>query len=137
MGPVNGLAVLVAAMIALVVSMVWYGPLHGRARLEELGPGGLGHRIAPLRTLAISFALLLLSSAMIGHMFARVGAATLAAKPWLYLMMSGGLAIAFVIPAMWINYLNLRISLRLALIDAGFWLSAYLAIGLTYWGMAH
>ena len=29
-------------------------------RLEELGPGGLGHRAAPWRTLAITFVLLLL-----------------------------------------------------------------------------
>eukprot|EP01037_Dinobryon_pediforme_P012840 gene12840-12940_t len=132
MGPVNWLAVLIAALAALAVSSVWYGPLYGRARLEELGPGGLGHRAAPWRTLALTFALLLLSSSMIGHMFARVGAATLAAKPWLYFMMTGGLAGAFVIPAMGINYRNLRISLRLALIDAGFWLVAYLSIGLTF-----
>ena len=132
MGPVNWLAVLVAALVALGVSLVWNGRLFGRARLEELGPGGLGQRVAPWRTLALTFLLLVLSSTMIGHMFARVGGATLAVKPWLYFMMSGGLAGAFVIPAMWINYLNLRISLRLALIDAGQWLVAYLSMGLTF-----
>jgi hypothetical protein len=132
MGPVNWLAVLIAALVALGTSSVWYGPLFGRARLEELGPGGLGHRAAPWRTLAVTFVLLLVSAAMIGHMFARVGSDTLAAKPWLYFMMSGGLAGAFVIPAMGVNYMNLRISVRLAMIDAGFWLIAYLAIGLTF-----
>ena len=136
MGPVNWLAVLIAAFAALGVSWLWYGPLFGRARLEELGPGGLGHRAAPWRTLAISLALLLISSSMIGHMFARVGPATLAAKPWLYFMMSGGLAGAFVIPAMGVNYMNLRISLRLGLIDAGFWMIAYLSIGLTFFVLA-
>jgi hypothetical protein len=136
MGPVNWLAVLIATLAALAVSSVWYGPLFGRARLAELGPGGLGHRAAPWRTLALTFALLLVSSSMIGHMFARVGPDTLAAKPWLYFMMSGGLAGAFVIPALGINYRNLRISLRLALIDAGFWLVAYLATGLTFFLMA-
>ena len=84
----------------------------------------------------LTFVLLLLSSAMIGHMFARVGPATLAVKPWLYFMMSGGLAGAFVVPGMGINYINLRISLRLALIDAGFWLAAYLSMGLTFFLMA-
>jgi len=136
MGPVNWLAVLVAALVALGATLLWNGPLYGRARLEELGPGGLGHRAAPWRTLAISFVLLAISSTMIGHMFARVGPETLAAKPWLYFMMSGGLAGAFVIPAMWLNYQYLRISLRLALIDAGFWLIAYLAMGLTFFLMA-
>lgn len=136
MGPVNWLGVFVAALVALGVSALWYGPIHGRARLEELGPGGLGQRIAPGRTALASFALLLISATMIGHMFARVGPATLSVKPWLYFMMSGGLAGAFIIPAMWINYMNLRVSRRLALIDAGFWLIAYLSMGLTFFLMA-
>jgi hypothetical protein len=136
MGPVNWLAVLVAALVALGVWLVWNMRLYGRARLEELGPGGLNQRAAPWRTLMLTFVFLLLSSTMIGHMFARVGPDTLAAKPWLYFMMSGGLAGAFVVPAMWINYMNLRVSLRLALIDTGFWLVAYLAIGLTFFLMA-
>jgi hypothetical protein len=136
MGPVNWLAVLVAAVVALGVSLAWNGPLFGRSRRDELGPGGLYQRLAPWRTLALTFGLLLLSASMIGHMFARVGPATLAAKPWLYFMMSGGLAGAFVVPAMAINYLNLRVSVRLALIDAGFWLVTYLSIGLTFFAMA-
>jgi len=136
MGPVNWFGVLVATLVALGVSALWYGPVHGRARLEELGPGGLGQRIAPGRTIAASFVLLLISATMIGHMFARVGVDTLAIKPWLYFMMTGGLAGAFIIPAMWVNYMNLRVSRRMALIDAGFWLLAYLAMGLTFFLMA-
>lgn len=133
MGPVNWLAVVMATVVALMVSALWYGPLFGRARLEEVGPGGLGVRIAPARTIAISAILLLGSAAMMGHMFARVGPATLAVKPWLYFMMSGGLAGAFVIPALWISYAHQRISTRLALIDAGHWLASYLAMGLVFW----
>lgn len=133
MGPVNWLAVLLATVSALVVSSIWYGPIHGRARVEELGPGGLGARVSPLRTLTVSAVMLLVSAAMMGHMFARVGAATLAVKPWLYGMMSGGLAIAFVIPALWISHTHQRVSARLAWIDAGHWLVTYLAMGLTFW----
>ncbi|MEO0032194.1 MAG: hypothetical protein RIS94_1952 [Pseudomonadota bacterium] len=132
MGPVNWLAVIVATVSALVVSALWYGPLFGRARLEEVGPGGLGVRTAPARTVALSAALLLVSASMMGHMFARV-APTAIGKPWLYFMMSGGLAGAFVIPSLWISYTHQRISTRLALIDAGFWLAAYLAMGFTFW----
>ena len=131
MGPVNWFAVIVAALAALVVSALWYGPLFGRARLEEVGPGGLGVRTAPGRTVALSALLLLVSSSMMGHMFARVAPAAIG-KPWLYFMMSGGLAVAFVIPSLWISYTHQRISTRLALIDAGFWLAAYLAMGLTF-----
>ena len=133
MGPVNWLAVGAAVVAALLASALWYGPLYGRARRDEVGPGGLGSRHAPGRTLAISAVLLSVSASMMGHMFARVGAETLSAKPWLYFMMSGGLAIAFVIPALWTSYTHQRISTRLALIDAGFWLFAYLAMGAVFW----
>ncbi|WP_225207768.1 DUF1761 domain-containing protein [Novosphingobium huizhouense] len=132
MGPVNWLSVLVAALVALLVSALWYGPLFGRARLAEVGPGGLGVRAAPARTVLLSSVLLLVTSSMMGHMFARVGHETLAVKPWLYFMMSGGLAIAFVVPSLWISYTHQRISTRLALIDAGYWIAAYLAMGLTF-----
>lgn len=132
MGPVNWLAVIVAVFAALGVAGLWYGPIHGRARLEEVGPGGLGQRTAPGQTLALTFVALLISASMIGHMFARVGVETLAAKPWLFFMMTGGLAGAFVVPALVVNYSNLRVSRRLALIDAGFWILAYLAMGLVF-----
>lgn len=139
MGPVNWPeswnAVVLAALVATGTGAVWYGPLFGRAKLAAVGPGGLGIRIAPYRTLAITLGLLLISATMMGHMFARVGAATLAVKPWLYFMMSGGLAIAFVIPALWSSYTQQRISTRLAMIDAGYWLAAYLSMGLVFWVM--
>lgn len=132
MGPVNWLAVVVAVITAIAVSAVWYGPLFGRARLVEVGPGNLGLRRSPARTAGITVALLLVTAAMMGHMFARVGADTLTVKWWLYFMMSGGLAIAFVIPSLWISYTHQRISTRLALIDGGYWLVSYLAMGLTF-----
>ena len=122
MGPVNWLAVAFAVGAALLVAAVWYGPLFGNARRAMIGTG----------TLALTAALLFLTSAMMGHMFARVGPATLSVKPWLYFMMSGGLAGAFVIPALLISYSQQRVAIRLALIDAGFWLVAYLTMGLTF-----
>jgi hypothetical protein len=51
-------------------------------------------------------------------------------------MMSGGLAVAFVIPALWISYTHQRLSTRLALIHAGYWLIAYLAMGAAFWALA-
>ncbi|MFN3468220.1 MAG: DUF1761 domain-containing protein [Novosphingobium sp.] len=132
MGPVNWMGVVVAALAALAVAGLWYGPLFGRARLEEVGPGRLGIRRSPARTAVLTAGLLLVTAAMMGHMFARVGVATLAVKWWLYFMMSGGLAIAFVIPALWTSYAQQRIGMRLALIDAGFWLAGYLAMGLAF-----
>jgi len=133
MGPVNWLAVVVAVVAAMLVQAVWYGPWFGRARLAEVGPGGLGLRIAPVRTLVITAVLLAVSATMMGHMFARVGTATLVVKPWLYFMMSGGLAGAFVIPGLWISYTQQRISTRLAMIDAGCVMACYLAMGLVFY----
>jgi hypothetical protein len=135
MGPVDWLAVIAAALAAFGVGGVWYGPLFGRAKLEEVGPGGLAARRTPLRTLGITLALLLVSAAMIGHMFARIEPPTLDAKPWLYFMMSGGLAGAFVVPALLISYTHQRVSTRLAMIDAGYWLLAYLAMGAVFWAL--
>ena len=135
MGPVNWLAVIAAAIAAFAVGALWYGPLFGRAKLEEVGPGGLAARSHPGRTLGITAALLLVSATMMGHLFARVGGDTLAAKPWLYFMMSGGLAVAFVIPALWISYTHQKLTTRLALIDAGYWLASYLAMGCAFWVM--
>jgi hypothetical protein len=89
-------------------------------------------RARPERIAALSAALLLVTATMLGHMFARIGADTLAAKPWLYFMMSGGLALAFVIPALWISFSHIRVPTRVALIDAGYWLAAYLVMGLVF-----
>ncbi len=122
MGPVNWLAVILAAGAALLAAAVWYGPMFGHVRRVVLEPG----------MLALTAGLLFLTAAMMGHMFARVGAETLSAKPWLYFMMSGGLALAFVIPALVISYTQQRIAARLALIDAGFWLVGYLTMGLVF-----
>ena len=133
MGPVNWMAVFVAALAALGVAGLWYGPLFGRAKLAAVGPGGMAARTSTARTAVVTVLLLLLTAAMMGHMFARVGAETLAVKPWLYFMMSGGLALFFVIPALALSYLHQRIATRLGVIDGGYWLVAYLAMGLVFW----
>ncbi|RJX70876.1 DUF1761 domain-containing protein [Tsuneonella suprasediminis] len=132
MGPVNWFAVIIAAVTAGAVSAVWWGPLFGRARTRDIKPGKVLPTKGPLPKMVLTGVLLLITSAMMGHMFARVGEATLAAKPWLWFMMSGGLAIAFVIPALWISYTHARVTTRIALIDAGYWLAAYLTMGLVF-----
>lgn len=132
MGPVNWLAVALAALAAFALGGLWYGPLFGRAKLAAVGPGGLAARLSPVKTLALTLLLLLVSAAMLGHMFAR----TDPDRPWLFFMMTGGLAAAVVIPALWISYSHQRVSTRLAVIDAGYWLFAYLAMGTVFWALA-
>lgn len=112
MGPMNWPAVIAAALLATALRAVWEG------------------RTPPLR-IAVIFGLLLLSAAMLGHALARIGPVTLAAKPQLYFMQSGGLAAAFVIPALWISAAGKPVGAKLR--DAAFWLLAYLAMGAVFY----
>ena len=115
MGPVNWIAVGAGWTVAALLGVLFYG--------RKAMPGeklGL-HLLAAI--------LLAVSAAMIGHMLARVGVATLQAKPWLYFMMTGGLALTFIGPALVITAVRRESELRGALFDWSYWLAAYLAIG--------
>ncbi len=136
MGAVNWIAVILAAFAAGALALGWYGPAFGRAKTRKVAAGRVMSRTRPVRVAALTGFLLLVTATMLGHFFARVGAETLGAKPWLYFMMSGGLAVAFVIPALWISFSHIRVPTRVALIDAGYWLAAYLTMGLVFYLLA-
>lgn len=130
MEAVNWLAVFLACALAIAVGLVWNGPLFRTGR--QLLPG----HAKPTANFAYAGAVFLIGSAMLGHNFARIGADVLAAKPWLYFMQSGGIAIAFVIPAVWLTHLRAGTPAGRWLVDCGFWLVAYLAMGLVFWALA-
>lgn len=117
MGPVNWMAVGLAGLVAAVLARAWYG--------------ALGQGVPALWRLAA----LWVPAAMMGHNFARVGSATLAAKPWLYPMMSGGFALAIVLPAGIALYGRHAINARAAASDAGFVLAGFLAMGAVFWAL--
>ena len=129
MGPVNWLAVVLAANIAVAVGIVWYGPLlrAGRPLLEGQGAAPRSYGVAVLAMLACAW--------LIGHNFARVGAETLNAKPWLYWMMSGGFALFIAAPALFLGLARHGVALRDRLVDCGFWIVAFLAMGTTFWAL--
>jgi len=127
MSPVNWLAVLLAATLAVAVGLVWNGPLFRTGR--QLLPGNS----RPTGNFLLAGAVFLIGAAMLGHAFARIGSETLAVKPWLYFMQSGGIAIAFVIPAVWLTHLRSGTETRKRVVDCGFWLVAYLAMGSVFW----
>ncbi|MGO4165436.1 uncharacterized protein DUF1761 [Novosphingobium sp. PhB57] len=127
MGPVNWLAVFLAAALAVAVGLVWHGPLFRTGR--QLIPG----RAQRGANYAVVVFVMLVSSAMLGHNFARIGAETLAAKPWLYFMQTGGVSVAFVMPAVWLTHLRQRTEPMRRVVDCLFWLVAYLAMGLVFW----
>ena len=115
MGPVNMKAVVLAALVAMVLAPIWYRMWRAK------GP-------ALWRLPA-----LLAPAWLIGHNFARVGAASLAAKPWLYWMMSGGWALMIVVPVGFVAYG--RAPKRRGALDAGYVLCAFLAMGTVFWAM--
>ncbi|MEW9854227.1 DUF1761 domain-containing protein [Novosphingobium sp. M1R2S20] len=129
MGPVNWLAVILAAALAVAVGLVWNGPLFrsGRPLL-----GGAQTAGGKLWLPALVF---LLSAIMLGHNFARIGAETLAFKPWLYFMQTGGTALFFVLPAVWLTHARTGTEPTKRLLDCGFWLAAYLAMGVVFWAL--
>jgi hypothetical protein len=129
MGPVNWLAVVLAAALALGIGIAGNGSQlrAGRQRISDKAERAGGVAIAGI--------VLLVSSVMLGHNFARIGAETLAAKPWLYFMQTGGVAIAFVIPSVWLTHLRNRTEPMRRVIDCAFWLVAYLAMGLVFWAL--
>lgn len=78
-------------------------------------------------------ALSLIPAAMLGHALARIGAEKLSVKPQLFFMQSGGMALAFVLPALWLTQLRDRASRRQTIIDSLTFLIAYLAMGTVFW----
>ncbi|MFC0204230.1 DUF1761 domain-containing protein [Novosphingobium soli] len=129
MGPVNWIAVVLAAALALAIGIVWHGPLFRTGR--QLLPGN-SRRAGNYAVVGVVF---LIGSVMLGHNFARIGAETLAARPWLYFMQTGGVAVAFVIPAVWLTHLRERTEPLRRVVDCLFWLIAYLAMGLVFWAL--
>lgn len=129
MGPVNWLAVVLASLLAVMIGLVWFGPLFNMAQ-PFFGDVSKRRRFAWTGGL-----LMFVSAAMLGHMYARIGSETLAAKPWLYWMQAGGIAVAFVIPAIWMTWYRLGSDRRTRLVESGYYLAAYLAMGTVFWAL--
>lgn len=129
MGIVNWAAVVLAAALALAISIVWHGRLFPSGRRLH------ADRVERGRNRVVTGLLLLLSAAMLGHNFARIGPATLLAKPWLYFMQTGGIAFAFIIPAVWLTHRANRTEPMRRVTDCLYWLVAYLAMGLVFWAL--
>ncbi len=114
MEPMNWIAVgLATAAASGVFALLW------RGRLPVWGYG-----------------LQLIPAAMLGHALARIGADTLAAKPWLYAMQAGGLALAFVLPAVWMLGLRSGAARGELARDSAAFVLAYLAMGVVFWGLS-
>ena len=117
------LAVVIAAASAFVVGALWYGPLFGKAWAKARGLSAA--RLSSNMPLILVLILQLFSAYILDHVIATYGLPDFS----LSVMISGGLALGFILPAIGVNYLFSRLPLRLYAIDAGYWLVAYSLMG--------
>lgn len=129
MANANLLAIFVAAASGFLIGGIWYGPLFGKAWTREHGFGEDDLKNADmLKIYGLVFAFALLSAVFLGHLLAHFGAMSTRST----MMISVGVALGFIIPAIGTNYLFSRASGRLFAIDAGYWLAFYGAMGAVF-----
>jgi high-affinity Fe2+/Pb2+ permease len=124
---IHWLAVLVAAVAGFLVGGLWYGPLFGKAwqAARGLSDEALKDGANMPLIFGLTFLLNVVSAFVLDHTLGTYGDPDMS----LSLMIAGGIALGFVIPAMGVNYLFSRMSLKLFLIDAGYWLVIYCLMG--------
>lgn len=124
--PANWLGIVAAAALGFVVGGLWYGPVFGKAWAAARGLTAEQMAGSNMPLIFGLVALLnLFSSFILDHVLATYGTPDLN----LSMMISGGLALGFILPAMAVNYLFSRLSLKLYAIDAAYWLLVYTLMG--------
>lgn len=125
---IHWLAVIVAGVAGFMVGGVWYSALFGKLWMAARGVTADSMKKGNVGMLfGITFLLDLLMAFVLDHVF---GTYAPAPDLSLSLMIAGGMALGFVIPAMIVNYLYQQAKPALILIDAGHWLVAFLVMGL-------
>ncbi|MBO9576388.1 MAG: DUF1761 domain-containing protein [Sphingobium sp.] len=123
----NWIGIIPAAILGFLVGGLWYGPLFGKAWAAARGLGDELKQGANMPMIfGLTFLLNLFSAAVLDHVLSTYGGPGL----HLSLLISGGIALGFIVPSMGVNYLFSRMSLKLFLIDAGYWLVIYHLMGL-------
>ena len=120
----NWLAIVAATLAFFVIGALWYGLLFGKAWQAETGvteaPQGAGIAKVMGGTLLAEFVVVVL----VAHMFDFLEPSDRGK-----MMMAVGLGLAVMAPAIAINYLHQRKSLKLFLIDAGHFAVGMAAVG--------
>jgi hypothetical protein len=129
MANLSWIAVVVAALAGFIVGGLWYGPLFGKAWAKEQGLSeeDLKQGNMPL-IFGTTFLLSVVSAVFLGHLLAHFG--DMSARSTM--MISVGIALGFVVPAIGTNYLFGRDSMKLFAIDAGYWIAFYAAMGAVF-----
>jgi Protein of unknown function (DUF1761) len=126
MWDINWIAMLVAAIAGFMVGGLWYGPLFGKPWMAETGITEEEARKSNMPKLfGTVFVLNLFAAFILGHVLATYGNPGLATSA----MVGGGIGLGFVATSIGVNYLFSRNSMRLFLIDAGYWTVIYSVMG--------
>ena len=128
MANANLLAIFIAAISGFMVGGIWYGPLFGKAWQREIGLSDEEIQSANmLKIYGTTFLFSVLSAVFLGHLLAHFDTDVTRT-----MMISTGIAIGFITPAIGTNYLFGRKSGKLFAIDAGYWIAFYAAMGLVF-----
>ena len=125
----NWLAVVVATLAFFAVGAIWYTALFGKIWQREVGlsdeqlTGGRNMMLIMGTCFALEFIVCL----TVGHMFDF-----LAPSDRAKMMIAVGLALGVMAPAIGINYLYQRKSLKLFLVDAGHFIVGMAAVGAVF-----
>jgi hypothetical protein len=128
MANANMLAILLAAVSGFLVGGIWYGPLFSKIWQREIGLSDEEIQSSNmLKVFGLTFLFSLLSAVFLGHLLAFFD------TDFQHTMMiSVGVALGFIVPAIGTNYLFGRKSGTLFAIDAGYWIAFYTAMGLVF-----
>ena len=126
---INWLAVGFGTLAFFVVGAVWYTALFGKAWQREVGLSN--EQLMDGRNMALTYGTCLLLEFVVvltlGHLFAF-----LHPGDHVKMMMATGFGLAIMSPAIGINYLYQRKSLKLFLIDAGHFVVGMAVVGLVF-----
>ena len=133
MWQMNWLAVVGAALAGFVIGGLWYGPLLGKVWQRESGLSDEALKNGSMvQIFGTTFLLNLVASFILGHVMATYG------HPGLHVAakIGFGVGLGFVATSVGVNYLFARKSLRLFLIDGGYWTVVYTVMGAIFGALA-
>lgn len=124
---VNWLAVVLAALGGFVVGGIWYGPVMGKSWMAAVGKTEEDLKDAnPAKIYGFTFLLALLASWTLAHTFVSYA---IDLSDFVKILTAFGVALGFIVPALWTNYLFQGSKRPLYWIDAGYWLIFYTVMG--------
>ena len=128
MAHANLLAILIAAICGFLVGGLWYGPLFGKAWYREIALSeDVLKSSSQVKIYGIAFLFNVLSAVFLGHLLSHFDT-----DFYRTMMISVGIALGFIVPAIGTNYLFGRKSATLFAIDAGYWVAFYATMGLVF-----